>query len=103
MKHVAVFIFFVFTASFVHAQQNMLLWYKQPATVWTEALPVGNGRLGAMVFGGVENELLQLNESSLWTGGPVKTNVNPESKNYLPLVREAFRYHSSSVYGNEVQ
>jgi alpha-L-fucosidase 2 len=90
MKHAATTILLLFlTASCLFAQQNMQLWYRQPATVWTEALPVGNGRLGAMVFGGVENELLQLNESSLWTGGPVKTNVNPESKNYLPLVREA--------------
>ena len=72
-----------------NAQQPLQLWYNRPATVWTEALPVGNGRIGAMVFGGVEKELLQLNEATLWTGGPVKPNVNPEAKNYLPLVREA--------------
>ena len=89
MKYFAITILLFLTASIVFAQQNMELWYKQPATVWTEALPVGNGRLGAMVFGGVEKELLQLNEATLWTGGPVTTNVNPESKNYLPLVREA--------------
>lgn len=52
-------------------------------------MPVGNGRLGAMVFGKITNELLQLNEATLWSGGPVKENVNPESKAYLPLVREA--------------
>lgn len=89
MKRFAIIVFLAINAHVLFAQQNMQLWYKQPAAVWTEALPVGNGRLGAMVFGGVENELLQLNESSLWTGGPVKPNVNPESKNYLPLVREA--------------
>lgn len=71
------------------AQNNLTLWYKQPASTWTEALPVGNGRLGAMVFGGVQDELLQLNEATLWSGGPVKTNVNPEAKEYLPKVREA--------------
>lgn len=71
------------------SQQENLLWYKQPAVAWTEALPVGNGRLGAMVFGGVSNELIQLNESTLWSGGPVKTNVNPEAPTYLPLIREA--------------
>ena len=54
------------------AQQDLKLWYNKPAAVWTEALPVGNGRLGAMVFGGVEEELIQLNESTLWSGGPVK-------------------------------
>jgi len=69
--------------------QSLKLWYSQPAVVWTEALPVGNGRLGAMVFGGVEKELLQLNEATLWTGGPIYKNVNPESKTYLPLVRQA--------------
>lgn len=72
-----------------HAQKDLKLWYNQPAVEWTEALPVGNGRLGAMVFGKVGDELIQLNESSLWSGGPVKTNVNPEAKNYLPQVRDA--------------
>ena len=71
------------------AQQNMKLWYQQPASVWTEALPVGNGRLGAMVFGKVDEELIQLNESTLWSGGPVKTNVNPQAPAYLPQIREA--------------
>ena len=70
------------------AQKNTL-WYNKPASVWTEALPVGNGTLGAMVFGGVENELLQLNEATLWSGGPVKTGVNPASPQYLQPLREA--------------
>ena len=74
--------------TFSHAQQ-LKLWYKQPASVWTEALPVGNGRLGAMIFGGVQDELIQLNEATLWSGGPVNEDQNPEAKNYLPKVREA--------------
>ena len=69
------------------AQQNMKLWYSKPAAVWTEALPVGNGRLGAMVFGGVEEELLQLNEATLWSGGPVRKNVNPGAFDYLDKAR----------------
>src|SRR5215213_3934742 len=72
----------------VSAQQNLKLWYQQPASVWTEALPVGNGRLGAMVFGKVGEELIQLNESTLWSGGPAKTNQNPEAPKYLPQIRE---------------
>ena len=52
-------------------------------------MPVGNGKIGAMVFGGVEKELIQLNESSLYSGGPVKKNVNTEAITYLPIVREA--------------
>jgi alpha-L-fucosidase 2 len=47
-----------------------VLWYRQPASAWIEALPVGNGRLGAMVFGGTHEELLRLNEDTVWTGGP---------------------------------
>jgi alpha-L-fucosidase 2 len=71
-------------------QNNSLkLWYTKPARVWTEALPVGNGRLGAMVFGGVENELIQLNEATLWSGGPVRKNVNPNAYANLLLAREA--------------
>ena len=49
---------------------HLTLWYRRPAEQWVEALPVGNGRLGAMVFGGIERERLQLNEATLWTGGP---------------------------------
>jgi len=52
------------------AQANEKLWYTQPATKWTEALPIGNGRIGAMVFGGIGEEHLQINESTFWTGEP---------------------------------
>lgn len=89
MKYCSLVIFLLVQSTITSAQQNLTLWYKQPAAVWTEALPVGNGRLGAMVFGGVEKELLQLNEATFWTGGPIAHDVNPEAKNYLPLVREA--------------
>ncbi len=51
-------------------QGDLMLWYRQPAVEWTEALPIGNGRLGAMVFGGVAQERLQLNEDTLWAGSP---------------------------------
>ena len=49
---------------------SVRLWYRQPAAVWNEALPIGNGRLGAMIFGGTANETIQLNEETLWSGGP---------------------------------
>lgn len=65
-----------------------LLRYDRPAEQWTEALPVGNGRLGAMVFGGIHSELLQLNEATLWSGGPSEWN-NPGAKAALAQVREA--------------
>ena len=52
------------------AAESLRLWYRQPAARWTEALPIGNGRLGAMVFGGVVEERLQINEDTVWTGEP---------------------------------
>jgi alpha-L-fucosidase 2 len=62
------------------------LWYRRPATRWVEALPLGNGRLGAMVWGGIEHERLQLNEDTLYAGGPYDAN-NPEALAALPEVR----------------
>ncbi len=62
------------------------LWYRQPAQQWVEALPVGSGRLGAMVFGGVSAERLQLNEDTLWAGGPYDP-ANPEALAALPEIR----------------
>jgi len=66
--------------------EPLSLWYRKPAIPWTEALPVGNGRLGAMVFGGINRERVQLNEGTLWAGGPYD-QVNPEAKGALPEVR----------------
>ena len=71
------------------AQQGLKLWYKQPARNWNEALPVGNGRIGAMVFGRVNEELIQLNEETLWSGGPVNNNANPKAFQHLADVRQA--------------
>ena len=66
---------------------SLTLWYRRPAAQWVEALPVGNGRLGAMVFGGVERERLQLNEDTLWSGGPRDWN-NPKAPQVLAEVRK---------------
>ncbi len=65
----------------------MNIQFHSPAVYWTEALPVGNGKLGAMVFGGVEKERLALNEDTLWSGHPSDWN-NPGAKEVLPKVRE---------------
>lgn len=67
-------------------QEALMMRYGEPATLWTGALPVGNGRLGAMVFGGVNRERIQLNEDSLWSGGPQNPN-NPEALQHLEEVR----------------
>ncbi len=63
------------------------LWYRQPAVEWEEALPIGNGRLGAMVYGGVDGEQLQFNEESMWYGGAVN-RINPDFAENLPKIRE---------------
>ena len=68
-------------------QRSLELFYDEPAAEWTEALPLGNGRLGAMVFGGNQIERIQLNEESLWSGGPIE-RANPEAKEYLDEVRK---------------
>ncbi|HVW58702.1 MAG TPA: glycoside hydrolase family 95 protein [Puia sp.] len=70
----------------VHPAGQYILWYRQPAKIWEEALPIGNGRLGAMVFGGVADERIQLNESSLWDGYPMDAD-NPRALQALPEVR----------------
>lgn len=73
------------------AQPDLKLWYNHPAKNWNEALPIGNGRLGATVFGNVSEELLQLNEQTLWSGGPVNPNPNPMAPSYLPQIRKALQ------------
>ncbi len=65
----------------------MKLWYQQPAANWNEALPLGNGRMGAMVFGGTDVEKYALNEDSLWYGG-YRDRVNPSAREQLPRIRQ---------------
>lgn len=73
--------------SLLQAQDNnLLLWYRQPATRWTEALPVGNGSLGAMIYGGVQEEHIEFNESTLWTGRP-RAYARKGASAYLQPIR----------------
>ena len=67
--------------------QDLKLWYSRPAEHWTDALPIGNSRMGAMVFGGVEQETLQLNEETFWAGGP-HNNLNPKGRYALDNIRQ---------------
>ena len=68
-------------------QNHHLMWYDRPAVLWTEALPLGDGRLGAMMFGNPLQERLQLNEETLWAGNP-NNNYNPEAAEWIPKIRE---------------
>ena len=90
-------------ASAAERRSAMTLWYRQPANAWVEALPVGNGRIGAMVFGGVDEERLQLNEDTLWAGSPYDPN-SPEALAALPEVRRLIaggRYAEAQALAQE--
>ena len=67
---------------------RLLLWYDRPAQYWEEALPVGNGRIGAMVFGGVHREHIQLNEETIWSGAPTPKLADPTFREKLRRQRE---------------
>jgi alpha-L-fucosidase 2 len=86
--------------------QDMALWYREPAEQWTDALPVGNGRLGAMIFGGVASERISLNEDTLWSGSPRGWN-NPGAKDHLKIVRglviEKQDYHGADQECRKMQ
>ena len=72
---------------------SMKLWYDRPARDWLEASPIGNGRLGAMVFGAVEKEVVRLNEISLWSGGPQSAD-NPSAGRHVAEIRRLLLNHS---------
>jgi alpha-L-fucosidase 2 len=80
---------------------NATLWYRQPAAIWTDALPVGNGRLGAMVSGGVPEERIALNEDTLWSGYP-KNGNNPEAASHLAEVRRLVLEDENYVAADQV-
>ena len=85
------------------AQQALELWYDQPADEWTSALPVGNGRLGAMVFGRVAKERIQLNEDTVWAGPPVPES-NPGYRQAAKQARKLWfegKYVESRCFGSE--
>jgi alpha-L-fucosidase 2 len=90
-KSFLIFLIFAFTYSnFTSAKDssnNLKLWYSKPALKWTEALPIGNGRLGAMIFGGVENDRIQFNEETLWTGAP-NDYAHKGAVKYLEPIRQ---------------
>jgi len=84
---------------------DLKLWYNHPALAWEEALPIGNGKTGAMVFGGVRHERFQLNDNTLWSGYPQSGN-SQEAQKYLPLVRKAVsdgEYELAAKYWKKMQ
>ncbi len=88
IKTIVIFSLSLFLGHLVFAQrQDLKLWYNKPSAKWTDALPIGNGRLGAMIFGGVGQDRIQFNEETLWTGEPRDYNRKGGYK-YLPQIRQ---------------
>src|SRR5690348_7961321 len=88
--------------TFGQAAGPLTLWFRQPAKVWTEALPVGNGTLGAMVFGGVDHERLQLNEHSLWSGHRIDDDT-PQARKTIAEMRRLLldgKYAEANALGH---
>lgn len=91
MKHIQLcllLMFFICQSLTPQETNNLKLWYNKPATRFEEALPLGNGRLGIMVYGGIEKETIDLNEATLWGGGPTNTQAPENTVLYLAQVRE---------------
>ena len=84
-----IFLVFVFSYQCSFAQSNNTLWYNRPAEYFEEALVLGNGKIGATVFGGVQSDKIYLNDATLWSGEPIDSNANPNVSSIVPLVREA--------------
>ncbi len=74
----------------IMAQQKHILWYDHPAQTWTEALPIGNGRLGGMVFGAPGVDRIQLNEETIWGGHP-NSNANPKALEWMPKIQQLIK------------
>lgn len=89
-KLLLVFVFFSFCGK-VSAQSDHVLWYKQPADFFEESLVLGNGKMGATVFGGVNSDKIYLNDATLWSGEPVNANMSPEAYKNIPAIREALK------------
>ena len=83
--------YFLFGIYFAHAQSSSKLWYNQAAQHFEESLVLGNGKMGAAVFGGVQTDKLYLNDATLWSGEPVNANMNPNANQHLPAIRTALK------------
>ena len=98
--------FLALTCSMVVAQSQHTLWYNRPAEYFEESLVLGNGKMGASVFGGVTSDKIYLNDATLWSGEPVNPDMNPEAHTFIPAIREALRnenYRAADSLNKKVQ
>lgn len=89
--HLKIWMFLICTSYLLPlaAQSDHILWYDKPATYFEETLALGNGKMGAAVFGGVATDSIFLNDATLWSGEPVNANNNPDAHSYIPAIRKA--------------
>ncbi|MBL0736452.1 glycoside hydrolase family 95 protein [Flavobacterium sp. GN10] len=87
------FLLLLFTSYYtnISAQSKSVLWYKQPAEFFEESLVLGNGKMGATVFGGANSDKIYLNDITLWSGEPVNANMSPDAYKNIPAIREALQ------------
>ncbi len=92
LRFYSLFLFFLPVMGMtLSAQSDHLLWYKAPATYFEEALVLGNGKMGATVYGGVTSDRISLNDATLWSGEPVDPDMNPRAHTYIPAIRKALQ------------
>ena len=106
-KQVILVLFFIQCVyGLVFSQDKTVLWYTRPAEYFEEALVLGNGKIGATVFGGVLSEQIYLNDATLWSGGPVNPNMNSDAYKNISLIREALNkedYRTADVLNKKIQ
>lgn len=102
MKKYSILILSILIGSFINAKEtkSMNLWYDMPADEWIKSLPIGNGRLGTMIYGGIEQEILSINESSMWSGKYDPEQEQPFGKNKLQELRKLF-FDGKLIEGNQ--
>ncbi|MBS7256203.1 glycoside hydrolase family 95 protein [Flavobacterium branchiicola] len=91
MKKTFFILLLTFYGTTISAQSSHVLWYKQPAEFFEESLVLGNGKMGATVFGGINSDKIYLNDITLWSGEPVNANMSPEAYKNIPAIREALK------------
>lgn len=96
------------STSYLYAGNDipLKLWYNRPATAFEEALPIGNGRLGALVYGGADTDSIYINDLTLWTGKPVELNEGGDAHRWIPVIRKelfAGNYKNADILQHLVQ
>ncbi len=96
-KEIIFFLFFLLNSNIINSQNQDILWFNSPAKYFEETLVLGNGRIGASVFGDCTNEKIYLNEATLWSGEPVNAAMSPEAYKNIPIIRDALKNNNYAL------